>query len=388
MNNFYIFDICVKRVKLKMIPTQKIIPKRTKRIRAEWLNEVLHESGYLKDVNIESIFREPCGEGEGFMSDMARLTITYDKESPELPKTMVVKMPTTFRTALAVALQYNLYEKEIKFYTEIAPKSPIRVPNLIYSDYDSEAKKYILILEDCACYYMVDQIEGLNYEQTKQAINLIADFHARWWDSPDLFSFDWIPKPKDEFFKTSIIETFHSSWDLAVKSEKFLGMLPEGSREVGEKIYKQFPWILDNVPENNLTLIHLDYRADNMFFDSENSKNPLIIIDWGGTVINGGIVDVAYLLGASLKVELRRKIEKEMLELYLNRLEENGIVSMDFDELWEYYLRALMSYMWLPPLAFTQLDMSDPRGIALYKEFANRLFLANIDNDSTSVLPS
>ncbi|MCP6719018.1 MAG: ecdysteroid 22-kinase family protein [Patescibacteria group bacterium] len=74
-------------------------------------------------------------------------------------------MPTSFRTTLTVALQYNVYEKEIRFYTEVSPKSPIRVPSLIYSDYDSDARKYILILEDCSCYKMVDQIEGLNYEQ-------------------------------------------------------------------------------------------------------------------------------------------------------------------------------------------------------------------------------
>jgi hypothetical protein len=371
-----------------MISEQKIIPKRTKRITSEWLNEVLQNSGYLKDANIESISREPCGVGEGFVSDMARLTITYDNEPTELPKTMIVKMPTTFRTALAVALQYNLYEKEIRFYTEIAPKSPIRVPGLIYSDYDSEAKKYILILEDCSCYHMVDQVVGLNYEQTKQAIISIADFHARWWDSPDLFSIEWIPKPKDEFITMSFIDTFRSSWDLAVKSEEFLGMLPEGGREVGEKIYKHFPWILDDVPEENLTIIHMDYRADNMFFDSENSENPIIIIDWGGATVSGGIVDVAYLLGASLKLDLRRKIENEMLKLYLKQLEKNGITGIDFDYLWEYYLRSLMSYMWLPPTSFTRLDRSDPRAIELDKAFYNRLFGAIIDNDATSVLPS
>ena len=143
-----------------------MIPKRTKGITSEWLNEVLRNSGYLKDCSIESISREPWGVGEGFLSDMARLTITYNKESPELAKTMIVKMPTTFRTALTLALQDNIYEKELRFYTEIAPISPIRVPGLIFSDYDSELKKYILILDDCSSYKITDQIEGLSYEQT------------------------------------------------------------------------------------------------------------------------------------------------------------------------------------------------------------------------------
>jgi len=364
------------------------IPKRTKRITSEWLNEVLHDSGYLKNFNIESISREPWGEGEGFMSDMARLTITYDKESPELPKTMIVKMPTTFRTALTIALQYNLYEKEIRFYTEIAPKSPIRVPGVIYSDYNLEAKKYILILEDCSCYKMVDQIEGLNYEETRQAIISIADFHSRWWDAPDLFSFDWLPTPKDDAIKKAFTDTFRNSWDLAVKSESFLEIIPEGGREVGEKVYKKFPWLLNNVTDENLTIIHFDYKADNMFFDSENSENPIIIFDWGSSLISAGLVDIGYLLGGSIKVDLRRQIEKEMIKLYLKRLEENRItIDMDFDEVWENYLSSLMFYAWGPPLVFAQLDISDPRALELFKESTNRFFRAIIDNDATCVLP-
>ncbi len=371
-----------------MIPKPLTIPKRTKRITSEWLNKVLHNSGYLKDFNIESISREPWGVGEGFVSDIARLTNTYDKESPELPKTMIVKMPTTFRTALTVALQYNLYEKEIRFYTEVAPKSPIRVPGLIYSDYDLEAKRFILILEDCSCYKMVDQVEGLNYEQTKQAIISIADFHARWWDAPDLFSFDWIPQPKDKTIRMSFIDTFRNSWDLAVKSEDFLNFLPEGGREVGEKIYKHFPWLLKNTQDENLTIVHFDYRAANMFFDSENSENPIITIDWQLPLISGGILDVAYLLSGSIKIDLRRQIEKEMIKLYLKRLEKNGITSVDFDRAWDGYLRSLMAYAYLPPLSFTRLNRSDPRGIELGKAFFNRLFGAIIDNDATSVFPS
>ncbi len=118
-----------------------MIPKGTKRITAEWLDKVLHNSGYLKDFTIESISREPWGVGEGFMSDMARLKITYDNDYPGLPKTMIVQMPTTFRTALHIELQYNIYEKEIRFYSDIAPKSHIRVPGLIASDDNSEDKK-------------------------------------------------------------------------------------------------------------------------------------------------------------------------------------------------------------------------------------------------------
>ncbi len=91
---------------------------------------------------------EPWGVGKGFLSDLARFRIIYDKKSPTLPSTMIVKMPLAFRAI--VNTPNNFYEREIRFYNEIAPLSPIRVPDVIYSDYDLESNRYILILEDCS----------------------------------------------------------------------------------------------------------------------------------------------------------------------------------------------------------------------------------------------
>ena len=363
-----------------------MIPKRTKRITSEWLNTVLHDSGYLKDVYIESISREPWGAGEGLSSDMARLTITYDKESPELPMTMIVKMPTTFRTALTIALQYNIYEKEIRFYNEVAPKSPIRVPEVIYSDIDSENKKFILILEDCSNYKQIDQIEGLNQEQTILIIDAIADFHARWWDAPDLYSFDWVSKPRDKY-SMSLIDTYRNNWDLAIKSKEFKEILPEGSQKVGEKIYKHFPWLVTDNPDEDLTIAHFDFRADNFFFDFENKENPLIVCDWGSASVSGGILDIAYLLGNSLKIDLRRKIEKKMINHYIKQLEKKGITGFDFDYSWDFYLKSLMTYAFIPVLEYTQLDISNPRATELFKSMTKRQFTAISDNDATSICP-
>ena len=364
-----------------------MIPKRTKRITQEYLNEALHNSDYLKDVNIKSIIREPCGAGEGFVSDMARLTLTYDKESTEYPKTMIVKMPTTFRTALAIAEQYNVYEREIRFYTEVAPKSPIRVPEVIFSDFDKEAKKYILILEDCACYEQIDQILGLNEDQTKQVIEMIAEFHARWWDAPDLYSFDWMPKPKDEVSQ-SLVGTYRDSWDLSIKTEEFQNLLPEGGREAGQKIHEQFPWLVNELPDDNMTISHFDFRVDNLFFDHNNKENPVIVIDWGSAVVNGGILDIAYLLGESIETDLRRKIETAMVKYYLKQLEKRGITTYDFDLAWEYYLRSLMCYAYIPAIGYAQLDRSDPRALKLFEVIIKRQFQAIVDNDATSVFPS
>ncbi len=77
-----------------------------------------------------------------------------------------------------------------------------------------------------------------------------------------------------------------------------------------------------------------------------------------------------------------------MIRLYLKRLEEKGITGFDFDMAWDDYLQALVGYVAFLPLAFTQLDRSDPRAIELGKVNTNRLFGSIIDNDATSIFPS
>ncbi len=146
---------------------------------------------------------------------------------------------------------------------------------------------------------------------------------------------------------------------------------------------------MENVPDDNMTLTHFDYRADNIFFDSENSENPIITFDWANIVITGGGLDVGYLLGGSITVDLRRQIEKEMVKLYMKLIEESGItIGLDFDELWKDYLKALLFNAWPYPLGFSQLDRSNPRAVKLFEEMGKRYYSAIIDNDATSILPS
>lgn len=326
---------------------------------------------------------ESCGDGQGFLSDLARFNLTYNKETTEFPSTMIVKMPLAFRAI--VNSPHNFYEREIRFYNEVAPKSPIRVPDVIYSDYDLNSNRYILILEDCSKYKMINQQEGLNYEQTKKIIFAIADFHARWWDAQDLFSFEWMPKPKSEYLM-SFVDLFRMSWDFSLKYKEFLTILPEGSKKIGDRIYEKMPWLMSSVPDQNLTIAHYDLRTENIFFDDNNSENPIILLDWGTAIVSVGILDIAYLLVGSLKIDLRRKVEKEMVNFYLKRLEKKGIEGVDFEFLWEFYLKALLRYSYLIPLSFTQL-LRDNSSYELVTTMIKRKITAIMDNDAINVFP-
>jgi hypothetical protein len=363
-----------------------MIPASLKDITADWLNDVLHSSRYLEDVNIESIEQETMAVGEGFVSDMARITLKYDRDAPHLPKTIIAKFPVSFESANAVAMLFRLYEREVRFYSEVAKKSPIRTPGLVYCDMDLESNRFALLLEDCACYQQVDQIKGLDYETTKRVALMLADFHAHWWDTEELESLTWMPGPGSPE-AMALVDTYVGGWDFSVQSELFTSALPEGGREAGEKIRKQYPLLMENAASDKLTITHFDFRVDNLFFDFENRENPVIVFDWGSASKYRGVIDLSYFLGGSITVDLRRQIEKEIIKIYHQRLLENGVSGYSYDECWEDYLMGTILYAYLPVLAFSSLDMSDERAKELGKLIINRHFATIVDNNSTSIFP-
>ena len=363
-----------------------MIPAASKDITANWLNEALHESGFLKDVNIKSIGYEQWGVGEGFVSDMARLTLDYDREAPHLPRTVVAKLPTAYESAYEMAMLFNVYEREIRFYTEMAPQSPIRTPALVYADVDLEEKKYFLLLEDCSCYQQVDQSQGLDHEQTRQVALMLADFHAYWWDRENLLSFPWMITNTGPV-AWALVDAFRGYWDFSVQVPGFVAALPEGGYEAGAKLRQSYQWLIETGADDHLTIAHFDFRVDNLFFDSDNREKPVIVFDWGSTNINRGVIDLSYLLGGSLEVDLRREIEKDIVRLYHDRLQEKGISGYSWDECWQDYLKGTLIYAYIPVLAYATLDTSNPRGQLLAPLLTTRHFTTIVDNDATSLLP-
>jgi hypothetical protein len=364
-----------------------MIPETTKAITVDWLNEALHASGFLGDASITAIQHEPMGLGEGFMSDMARLALTYDRQAPHLPASVVAKLPTAFESARAVGMLLRIYEREIRFYQEVAPKSPIRTPRLVHADIDSENGRFALLMEDCSQYTPVDpQVKGLSREHTELITLKLAGFQARWWDSEELRALDWLPgagAPET----LALTDIFRGCWDACAQMPGFREALPDGGWEAGLRIREHYDWLIGSIPGGNLTIGHSDFRVDNMFFDWDTPDDPLVVFDWGAAYATRGAGDLAYLVGACVATDVRRRIEKDILRLYNTRLVQAGVSGYSEDECWSDYLRGLLIFTIILVLAYSSLDMSDPRGTELLRVGLDRWFTAIIDNDATSILP-
>jgi hypothetical protein len=363
-----------------------MLPAKINDVTAAWLDEALHENGFFgKDVKIGSIDIKTMGVGEGFQSDMTRIFPSY--ASPlQGPKSMVIKLPSSYEPANSVAMMFNTYEKEIRFYREIAPFSPIRTPKLYLGEFNTEAKRWVLLMEDCAYCKQIDQVKGLTEPQLRQAILKIADFHAHWWDLPILNTITWMARARSPQ-AYALSGLYRGCWDMAVNSPDFLSALPPGGKEEGLKIYDAFQTMIEQALVDKPTITHFDFRCDNLFIDESNPADPLLVFDWGAATIYRGPVDVAYMMAESVETGLRRKVESDMLLMYYNRLMEKGVTDYSFDECKTDYMGGLLLYSYIPVLAYSRLDLSNERGKIGAKIVTQRHFSAILDNNATCAIP-
>ncbi|MGA0205895.1 MAG: hypothetical protein ACO3LC_10080, partial [Ilumatobacteraceae bacterium] len=113
-------------------------PTTTSEITAEWLSTVLDSS--ITTFDIETI-----GAGEGFMGQLARVSLTGNRLASGIPERVIVKMPTIDPGGRMIGEMMRVWEREHRFYTEVAPSMHgVRLARCLHSSDDP----YVLILED------------------------------------------------------------------------------------------------------------------------------------------------------------------------------------------------------------------------------------------------
>ncbi len=77
--------------------------------------------------------------------------------------------------------------------------------------------------------------------------------------------------------------------------------------------------LLERLSEPPLTLLHGDYRLDNLFFDP-GAEDPVVAIDWQICGLGRSPYDIAYFMSQSLSPEDRKVADEQVLRTYYDSL--------------------------------------------------------------------
>ena len=360
--------------------SQSAFPICCEALTPDWLTAALGGAEAL-GARITGFSADRVGEGVGFMGVVSRLSLAYDREAPAAPRTVIAKFPSPDPGARGVAATFRHYEKEARFYEQMAAECPIHAPRAYYQAFDPQSGDFALLLEDLAPRRNGDQLKGLSRAEASLAVQTLGRLQARWWQAPELDAIAWLPAFSDP--SMLVLEgVFQQCW---APYAAFLGdRLPEPMRAVGDRLGSRIQKIMHRLSEPPCTLIHGDFRADNFFFGADGGS--LAVVDWQIVLKGRGAFDLAYLLTGNLSVEDRRAGEAELVRLYAETLRTGGVAGYGPDEAWrDYRLCAVFGWIW-PVVAIGSLDPSNERGLAFFFEWSRRVCTAIEDLHAADLL--
>ena len=334
---------------------KKFIPQTEEEMTVEWLTECFRESGIANNASVISFSSKEPESGEGFSGLTLRVDLEWDNFEEGIPKTVLVKFPSTDSKNRALLERDGAYDREFDFYERFSYRFPVKVPKLFYSvrdpisDIESRRKlnKRIELLPNGAAKFLggnarkfirpssrryaliTEFIEGARTTTTEnlapekdlfEILDSLAIIHAHWWRHPLL---------DDD--KEGV------AWPVVTHTPKLMNGLYRGSREsVIERNPELFnpdmvrltDWFSDNVVNavsflnEKMTLLRGDTRTDNMLFTNEG----LVMVDFGSFSSGRPSCDVANLLSSCIEPSPNSfTVYQQLSDFYFESLVSNGV---------------------------------------------------------------
>ncbi len=300
----------------------------------DWFTAALRDRGTIGEgAVVRSVEAEPIGTGQ--VGLVARARLEYDDPRAGGPSSVVVKLPSPDAGSRQMGVAMGLYEAEVRFYQEIAPRLGRAVPAMHWGDVDPQTGRFTLVLDDLTGTSQVgDMVAGCSLEQAALAIAALPALQAPVWDDPALPGLPWLDPVRTDMMFAAVAPCL----DLFL--ERFAGRLEPEHVALVRRLAPQAGGYRTRVWEPPYVVAHSDYRLDNMLFCSTGDAPPISVVDWQGARLGPPLLDAAVLLGACMSTEQRRAQERELLGDYHERLVSAGIGGFSFDDCLESYRRS------------------------------------------------
>ena len=170
------------------------MPETAAEATVSWVKGALNQGGQPLVGRLTSVSRQPMCAGSGIFGELTRLRLGYNDRQPGDPESLVLKLPSRSPTNRARGRLFQLYERETRFYTELAPGLNLRVPRCYWAGSTRESDGSGLLLEDLAGMGTSDLYQGISAERARLAVQRLGVAHAQLWDCESQRDLRWIPR--------------------------------------------------------------------------------------------------------------------------------------------------------------------------------------------------
>ena len=282
-------------------------PVRPEDLSAAWLGEKLGCT--VSDFKVERL-----GEGGGLLGLVTRVHLDSDGG----PDTLIAKFPTEAEDNRFVATTYDMYGREYRFYTQVAPNVPIRAPVCYHAEFNEENSDFVLLIEELLGYNLGDQVAGCTLNEAHAVVKDLAALHrSTWQPSPEI----QINQHDMPYQREGMIGGFGVGWPgvLANFSHVLEAELTSDEIELLATLPEHVNQLLDKVHDGPLVIAHGDVRLDNIFFSDDGNA----LVDFQAVCKAAPEHDLSYFVTQSLPDEVRHA--EDWVAVYHGHLTSEGI---------------------------------------------------------------
>jgi hypothetical protein len=317
------------------------IPRYPTDVTSSWLSSVLSAGG--EPVDVREVDVTPVGTGQ--TGATYRVAATYGSNPADLPSTFSIKLPAqddTVRDRVVLG-----YRSECAFYASVAHRVTVPIPQAFHCEISDDAANYALLLTDQAPAVQGDQILGCDENQARLAATAIAGLHAATWGQDEWLTFPGLAMSLlDDASKKGLGDVAVLSAEITI--DKLGAKLSQTDQETFvEAMALVTPW-LDDI--GRFSLIHGDYRLDNMLFHPDGSQ--IWVVDWQTLGVGLPARDLAYFAATSLEPEVRARVEQDLVTAYHQALLGLGITGYDRETCWYDYRYGMLQALLISALGF------------------------------------
>lgn len=269
---------------------------------ASWLAAVIG-TGPIADFSVERI-------GTGQMSECYRIRLNY-AQADGGPASVVLKVAATDPVSRQTGLALGLYEREVRFYGDIAPRLGGPIAPCYHAAVDTSTGVFDLLLGDAGPAVVGDEIAGATIEQARLGAVELGRLHGPLLGDVSLAEAPWLNReaPLNQAMITPLYAGFVDRYGDQIAPEH---------RVVCERLVAAFDAYLDQEAQASgiQGLVHGDYRLDNMLFGTSGADRALTVVDWQTVSWGPALTDLSYFLGCALPTEDRREHYDALLRAY------------------------------------------------------------------------
>jgi hypothetical protein len=330
----------------------------------EWFTEVLRAGGALgaKD-SVVSVDATVIGTGQvGFV---VRAQLGYNGANAG-PPSLVVKLPSTDDGSRQMGAAMGIYESEVRFYQQIAPRLSGAIPAMYWGDVDPASGRFTLVIEDLLKSSEVgDMVGGGTLKQAELAVGVLPTLQAPIWNDPDLVKLQWAGLERTEMLFGAVEPA------IGAFVARFGDRVDPAHLELATRLAPQAAGSAQRLWRAPFVVAHGDYRLDNMMFGRFDGAPPITVLDWQAARLGPPLLDFAIYLGSCMTVDERRAEEDRLLRVYHDGLRAAGVNDFSFEDCRQSY-RVSSLYPFLLTIAVSVTLHRTERGDQMWAQmFSN-----------------